>query len=530
MARKKKSQTDKTDAPGSVADDVTPPSAEAQDTPETENAPLPDDASGIDTVEASDDPATPETPSDEAVEDPSGSGTDQPSYDAAEPDTVEASEDTEAPETPPDNTAEDAPEAEAPQEAGGEDTETHTEAEAAPDPDHETEPDTPLEETEEIPPDEPAPETAEGATPVVRTEQVTVRQGGFWSMLIGGIAAAGIGVAAAPYIHPYLVPYLPVKEPVAAPPDDGLVTRLDEQAQRISDLGARIDELPAPTGPGDEIAAPPDDGLSARLDEQAERISDLGARIDGLPAPTDPGDEIAGLKDEVGGLSEMLTDLTERVAKLEVEVSNLAVRPAPDTSATDAALDDLRDRLAAQGTEIEDLRATLEAEEQAARDSARATLQRAALTRVMTALDTGEDFSGALTDLRDTGIDVPDVLENTSKTGVPTHAQLAESFPDAARTALAATHATDTGGGASVGGFLRAQLGVRSLEPREGNDPDAILSRAEAALAGGRLGESLSEINTLPEDARAAMSDWAADAATRRDALAAAEALSAELN
>jgi hypothetical protein len=81
-----------------------------------------------------------------------------------------------------------------------------------------------------------------------------------------------------------------------------------------------------------------------------------------------------------------------------------------------------------------------------------------------------------------------------------------------------------------VGAFLRAQLGVRSLEPREGDDADAILSRAEAALAEGRLGDALAEIETLPEGARAAMSGWAAEATARRDALAAAEALSAELN
>ena len=450
MARKKKSQTDKTDAPESAADDLTPPSAESQDTPEAENAALSDDTSGPDTVEASGDTAETEFPPDDAVED------------------------------------------EGPQESDAE--EDAEETVIAPEADHEPGPDTSPDDTGEIPPEsspeEPAPATAEGATPVVRTEQVTVRQGGFWSMLIGGIAAAGIGVAAAPYIHPYL----PVNEPTATPPDDG---------------------------------------LAARLDEQAERISDLGARLDGMRAPTDPGNEIAGLKNEVGGLNETLTDLTERVTNLEVQVSNLAVRPAPeapDTSATDAAIDDLRNRLAAQGTEIEDLRATLQAEEKAARNSARATLQRAALTRVMTALDTGDAFPDALTDLRDTGADVPDVLESSAETGVPTHAQLVESFPDAARAALAAAHAADTGSGGSVGGFLRAQLGVRSLEPREGNDPDAILSRAEAALADGRLEDSLSEINTLPEEARAAMSDWATDAAARHDALIAAEAVSAELN
>lgn len=421
MARNKKSQTDKTDAPESAEDGVTVPSTEAEDT-----------------SEVSEDTA-PQTPSDDATQD--------------------------APE--------DASEAEEPHEARAEDIEPHVGSEDT---------------TEESPPDfpqqEPAPKTAQtthDATPVVRTEQVTVRQGGFWSMLIGGIIAAGIGVAAAPYIYPYL----PMNGPVAAPPDDG---------------------------------------LAARLDEQAARLSDFGSRLDGLPAPTDPGDAIVGL-------SETLTDLTERVANLEVQVSNLAVRPvpeAPDTAATDAALGDLRNRLTVQGGLIETMRATLQAEEQTARDSARATLRRAALTRVVTALDTGEDFSTALNDLRDTGIAVPDVLENTAETGVPTRAQLVESFPSAARAALASARSSD--GGASVGGFLRAQLGIRSLEPREGNDPDAILARAEAALTDGKLDDSIMEINTLPEEARAAMSDWAADAATRRDALSAAEALSVELN
>ena len=543
MARNKKSETDKTDVPERAADDPTPPSTEAQDTPEARSAPLPDDASGIDTVAASEDATTPGTPPDETVENASGTEADQPFHDAADPGPIDASEDTSedtsTPETPPDGTAQDAPEAEEPREAGvgdaGTDTETEAlaETEATPETDHETDPRTPPEETGETPPetpqDQPAPETAQtaqDATPVVRTEQVTVRQGGFWSMLFGGIAAAGIGVAGAPYIYPYLEPYLPVNEPVVAPRDSGLAARLDEQAARISDLGARIDGLPAPGDPGGETGTSPDEGLSARLDEQSERISDLGARIDNLPTPGDPGGDAAGL-------NESLTDLTERVTNLEVQVANLAVRPepeAPDTAATDAALDDLRTRLAAQSTEIEDLRATLDAEEQAARGSARATLQRAALTRVMTALDTGDAFSDALTDLRDTGITVPDVLENAAETGIPTRAQLAESFPDAARAALAAAHAADTGSGASVGGFLRAQLGVRSLEPREGDDADAILSRAEAALSEGRLDDSINEINALPEEARTAMSGWTEDAAARRNALTAAEALSAELN
>ncbi|MGR3461934.1 MAG: COG4223 family protein [Roseovarius sp.] len=434
MARKKKSQTDNPDAPEGAAEDATAPSATAQDTPETTETQAPDTAPN----------AVPSKASEDAVED---------------------------------TVAPDAPEQHPPEAAEAQDAEDETTIS----PSDETGETPPQDEDGERPAEEtgpPFPDHSEEPTPVVRTEQVTVRQGGFWSMLIGGVAAAGIGVAAAPYIYPHL----PVGQ-APAPADDRIETRLDEQAQRISDLGARIDEMPAPTDPSDEIS----------------------------------------------GLSETVTSLAERVANLEVQLSNLEVPQAPEAPNT-AALDELRDSLAAQSAEIEDLRTTLEAEEQAARDSARATLQRAALTRVMTALDTGDAFDAALADLRDTGATVPDALAEVAETGVPTRAQLVESFPEAARAALAAARASDTGDGASVGDFLRAQLGIRSLEPREGDGPDAILSRAEAALAEGRTGDALAEIETLPEDARAAMSDWAANATTRRDALAAAEALSAELN
>lgn len=442
MARKKKSQTDNSDRPEGTEEELTSPATETRDAPETNE---------IHSSDTTPEAAPARTESDDETDTDTG---DTPERAATSDDTASDSlDDTMQPDT---NTDQD---------------DATTADETAP----------PAEEADAPPPTE----HTEDSSSVMRTEQVTIRQGGFWSMLIGGIAAAGIGVAAAPYIYPHL--------------------------------------------PGGTATAPTEDGdstLEARLDSQAQEISDLGTRIDNLPEPVN-------LSSEIGGLSETVTSLAERVANLEVRLSNLADRPAAetkDTGATDAALDDLRQSLAAQTLEIEELRSAIEAEEQAARDNARATLQRAALTHVMTALDTGEEFSAALSDLGNTGAPVPDVLAKAAKTGVPTRAQLASGFPAAARAALAAARTNEDGGGASVTAFLRAQLGVRSLEPREGDDPDAILSRAEAALAEGRLGDALAEIETLPENARAAMSGWTAEATARRDALAAAEALSAELN
>ena len=70
---------------------------------------------------------------------------------------------------------------------------------------------------------------------------------------------------------------------------------------------------------------------------------------------------------------------------------------------------------------------------------------------------------------------------------------------------------------------------MRSLDPQEGDSPDAILSRAEAALRDGRLTDALAEIGSLPEQGRAELSDWVARAEMRQTAVAAAEQLTQSL-
>jgi hypothetical protein len=71
-------------------------------------------------------------------------------------------------------------------------------------------------------------------------------------------------------------------------------------------------------------------------------------------------------------------------------------------------------------------------------------------------------------------------------------------------------------------------VGVRALTPREGNDPDAILSRAEAALTAGDVAQALAEIATLPAVAQDALAAWRTQAQLRLDAQAALQALLAK--
>ncbi|MEO0371247.1 MAG: mitofilin family membrane protein, partial [Pseudomonadota bacterium] len=143
----------------------------------------------------------------------------------------------------------------------------------------------------------------------------------------------------------------------------------------------------------------------------------------------------------------------------------------------------------------------------------------------------GAPFGDVLAQLTDTGVDVPVTLSDASG-GIPTLASLQETFPEAARAALAADRAAAAESGETGGltGFFKSQLGARSLTPQEGDGTDAVLSRAEAALRDGNLADALSEIETLPEVAQPAMADWVAMAAGREGAVNAAKTLSDSLN
>lgn len=326
-----------------------------------------------------------------------------------------------------------------------------------------------------------APEKPAEPSSMVTTEQVVVREGGFWSMVLGGIVAAGVGALAAPYILP-----------------EAWFSKGD------SALEARIEQ-----------------GLGA----QDQRINALNAQIDGMAVPPDRVDEI-------NGLGEALTALTGQISGLEERVTALESRAAAPSGggAPVAELEELRAALDAQRAEIQALSAEAQAQDSAAQQSALAALRRAAMTRILTALDSGSDFAPALADLRETGADVPDALADVADTGVPTLPALMESFPAAARSALAAARAESDQGTAGIGSFFKNQLGVRSLLPREGDDPDAVLSRIEAAVGEGRLGDAVAEIETLPEVAQDKLSGWATDVSRRKEAVAAAEALADTLN
>jgi hypothetical protein len=111
---------------------------------------------------------------------------------------------------------------------------------------------------------------------------------------------------------------------------------------------------------------------------------------------------------------------------------------------------------------------------------------------------------------------------------VETLTALRASFEPAARNALAEAREAEKGTGLVA--FLQRQTGARSVTPQEGDGPDAVLSRAQAALADGDLTKALNELKSLPEVAQAAMADWEQAAGTQAAAVDAVNTLASSLN
>jgi hypothetical protein len=264
-------------------------------------------------------------------------------------------------------------------------------------------------------------------------------------------------------------------------------------------------------------------------------------------AGIDSGPDIGPLTDEVAALSGQMTDqfasFEDRIATFETRLIDLEKRPSGDGTLQDTALrayqaelDNLRSQVEEQASaafeQLESTREEAAAIEEAALLAARNAKGRAALAQIRSSLDTGAPMTDALVELADVmGEAAPDALTAVAE-GVPTLAKLQGDFPPAARQALADARSDGSSGETTgaFGSFLREQLNVRSVAPREGDDADAILSRAEAALKEGQLETAISEVSALPDVETGPLAGWVQQAQARADALAAANDISISLN
>jgi hypothetical protein len=249
-------------------------------------------------------------------------------------------------------------------------------------------------------------------------------------------------------------------------------------------------------------------------------------------------DDLLALSGRIEALEQPIAALTGQIAALEAQIAGQgsAQPQSADLDALRALIEAERAALAAQAETIRrDLEAQVaamiqlaEAQTEALRDEAAraraASVVRGAVLMLRAALESGESLSEAIEALKDAGIEPPAALLSLAE-GVPTMAMLHSDFPAAARAALALARTGEAEAddlASRVWAFLLRQVGARSLAPREGDDADAVLSRAEAALRQGELGATLALLGELAPAVAAPFAQWKGMADSR---LAAQQAL-----
>lgn len=362
---------------------------------------------------------------------------------------------------------------------------------------------------------EPAAEPIPGVTPAAPRRSI------FVPLVLGGTVAAGLGFGAATYVLPGLL----------------------QPSTTAVEVAALAEENAAQSG------------LIAGVSKDIERLKSDRSDAEGIASLAD---QLITMSEEIQEIRQALMKIEDRsvldsatVAQMSERLAVIEKRPVASGEASASALEafgremaDLRDEIDAQRglteatlVQIDEVASAATSEMKAiaaeanqlradAKGTARQAAGDAALSRLRASLDSGVAIDTILADLAAAGQEVPEALLEQAQ-GVPSLASLRALFPAAARDALAVSLQETAGDGTwdKIGAFLRSQSGARSLGPRAGDDPDAVLSRAEAALKAGDLAGAVSETAGLPPQGQARMAEWVTLAQRRMAAVNAVEAL-----
>lgn len=358
----------------------------------------------------------------------------------------------------------------------------------------------------------PVPEPAEVAHQAPPAAAAPAAKGGLGGLVLGGVIAAALGAGAAIYAVPNLPQSLRDKLVPAAEPSEAmsaLEAALTAQGAKIDALTSEISTLKTAVPAATDLS-----GVTAALDEanaQVRAVAEAQAAL---------GDRLTALENRPageGGVSEGALAAFQR--DLDTMKTQIA-ETGGAASTTQAEIAAAAAQAQAQIKAAEDQAAQLRAQSEAA---AQRTMAQAAIARLGAALDSGAPLAPAIADLEAAGLALPTAITDH----VPALGTLQAQFPEAARAALSASRRAQAEGsiGNRIGAFLLAQTGARSLEPQEGGDPDAVLSRAQAAVEAGDIGKAVTEIAALPAEGQAALADWVQAAKLRLGALEALNAL-----
>ncbi|MCT8268603.1 hypothetical protein NYQ83_15085 [Afifella sp. JA880] len=304
---------------------------------------------------------------------------------------------------------------------------------------------------------------------------------------------------------------------------------LDDLRSRVASLE---EQMSATANSGED--APAGATTSASTGASEEELQALSSRLDELSGRLGNLENAAPV--DLGPLQQAVTTNQQMLTTLQQSVSGAA--NSSDLSNVRDSVADLQNALQQTQSSDEETRAQLEELSQrmtkleGSMENAKAIAPAVAAEAFADAVASGEPYETelkAVSGFAGEGA-VSETLSAHAAEGLPTREALAAEFHTYVPKILRAADAPekDVGVMDRLIASARGLVEVRPAGPRQGDEPDAIVSRIEGDLAAGRLKEAYTEWQSLPEDVRQPSADWAEKLKARADAEALAEDLRAK--
>ena len=245
-------------------------------------------------------------------------------------------------------------------------------------------------------------------------------------------------------------------------------------------------------------------------------------------------DELSTLTSRVGALETSLAEappttgatdpaMAEQLAALSARLDELAAAPQTGAdseaiAALEADIESLRAEAASANAQLSEARSQIAALTQSADESASADAATIRLPLIFSALesafDTGRAFETELAALRQAMPDtlVPEAVAGRAAAGLPRPEMVAGQLQAALPDMLAGRPANaDAGWQDATADWFRGLVAMRPTGAVEGNDPDAIIARLEAAVDRRDFVAAAAELKALPETMQRGATGFAAD-------------------
>lgn len=347
---------------------------------------------------------------------------------------------------------------------------------------------------------EPA-ETPSPPNPPPRPAAVA-RSGPSWGLL-------GTAVVAGALLGTALTYGLASVVPLPAPAQLDLQPLVSAQADRVATLEERLAAVEAGTLDVRSLVDTAQSGIEGRIDALEAALADVR---DAVPTPTDTTaiegrlrtltsrvDAIAAgaSSADAGAMAENIADLEQDLARLQTELDAAQARSQSAVSGLAA----LEAEVASLRTDFETAAAEPELPPQP--DTAPLALL---ASNLETAFLTGRPYATELAGLATIAppVEVPEVLALRAGTGLVPPDELERDFAAAVPVMLAARPAGSDRWEDNAANLLSSLLAIRPAGETEGDAPEAVMSRLEAAMARHDYAGALALFAALPPEMAAA--------------------------